>query len=110
MFLLVNLINNECFSKVVPSASDMNSVYWDESLAWTALKWAENQSVSLNLKHDCDKCRVQLNDKTTQFGQNIYMTLGFQSDENMWLRAVKLWYKEISNFNYGGENESKYLI
>lgn len=85
----------------------MTTVYWDETLAYTALKWAQNQTVALTeIGHDCRKCRCLLNEPTTKIGQNIYVCKGYDlnKDMDMWLSAVLKWSSEANEFTYGGSN------
>ncbi|KAI7686548.1 CRISP/Allergen/PR-1 [Sarcoptes scabiei] len=86
-----NLIASGKESKLgFPSAANMLTLQWDESLAYVAQKHADQ----CRFEHDCYSCRRT--GKHSVVGQNLYQYRTSKSSmKPQWKKIVKEWYEEI---------------
>ncbi len=95
--------HNKIRAEVKPAAADMSFVHWDNKLAYTAVKWAKNLTISV-FEHDCLECRQDISDRSMFIGQNLYMEIGGAFTNETWRHAMKAWYDEIFEYTYDGKN------
>lgn len=94
---------NPNVTTVYPSATDMRAVYWDVSLARNAQKWVEYLAGYRLFKHDCNECRVLLNNQSISVGQNLFAVINLPYNATvLWQWSILgAWYGEKSQFIYG---------
>jgi hypothetical protein len=85
----------------VHTAADLVTLNWDFSLARIAQRKADTCVFS----HDCEKCRVPLNNRTVYVGQNAYTSSGYS--ELIWTDVINLWASGEASFTYGGPQGGK---
>ncbi|KAL8565024.1 hypothetical protein ACOMHN_003400 [Nucella lapillus] len=78
-------------SRVSPTASNMQVMVWDDSLATIAGKWSR----FCQLGHDKGADRLSPDLPEVYIGQNA--AYGYRT----WHGAIKGWHNEVSNFKYG---------
>jgi hypothetical protein len=88
---------------IYPSATNMRQVYWDISLASLAQVWVEYLAATKTFDHDCNSCRLLLNNQSILIGQNLFAVEYLDYDVvTVWDWAIlKGWYNEKPNFLYG---------
>jgi hypothetical protein len=82
----------------------MRQVYWDISLASLAQVWVEFLAATKTFDHDCNSCRLLLNNQSISVGQNLYAVENLAYDTVTiwdWAILTKGWYGEKYNFLYG---------
>ena len=95
---------NSSITTVYPSASDMRTVYWDIGLARNAQKWVEYLAANRLFQHDCNQCRLLLNNQSIIVGQNLFAVTDLAYDATvLWKWSILgAWFGEKKNFIYGG--------
>ena len=92
---------------VYPSATDMRAVYWDFNLARMAQKWVEYLALKRLFQHDCNECRLLVNNQSISVGQNLFAVEGLAYDPTViWQWSIGVWYNEKKNFLYGSATGS----
>ena len=79
-----------------PGASNMMKLVWNDEIAATAQRWADQCK---GARHD----KVRRKCDATAVGQNIFLTTGFYYEESILPEAVKGWYNEVVQPKPGGE-------
>lgn len=87
-------IHNTVRREVSPAATNMMKMSWDDEIANTAQRWAEN----CNIKHDS-------NYKRYAFGRfSVGQNLAWGSWAMGWTHAIKLWADEKKDYSYSSNN------
>lgn len=86
--------HNQARRNVNPTARRMTLLVWDEEIAVTAIRWAENCYTN----HDAGYKRYA-------FGRfSVGQNLAWASYKMTWAAAIKLWEDEKTIFTFGGSN------